>query len=218
MTRSASIPAERLQMPERFSVCDPVRFLQVHGLPPRLEWRYPPRSRFACQYVVDFGLLKVPRGMRDVLANAGAPQWYVHGQHWSDYLAIGTWTTLLHTDVSMTCLICVDVKTGAVLRVEDNPIEIENALKGQEDLAWTAEAGSQQPQLTSLAKSELVIFINSSPQQMLACFEEYFSFVNDTSVTAESFLQSVARIDQRAGYSGSMWYLLVADYLNRNEY
>ena len=53
---------------------------------------------------------------------------------------------------------------------------------------------------------------------MMTCFDEYFKYLSNPDVSAESFLRVILQIDPPAAQPGAVWYLLVADFLSSGEY
>ena len=204
-------------MPAKIAACGALDYLSAEGLPPQCEWRNPSRGRYFHQHRVAFTDVSSPRRMSEILAEQDTPDWFLNSHKWEDFLAIGTWETIGPTGFKMKWLICVNIHDGHVLRVETNLANLHLSLESNEAMAASIEE-SFQVQPINKARSECIIFINSTAQQMMDCFEKYFSFVNGTIVTAEPFLEAVSNIDRPASESGAMWYLLIADYLHQDEY
>lgn len=213
----AELPLERIRMPMSLPVCDSMRYLQTEGLPPRLAWDYPPRSRYAERHLVDFGTLANPATVRTLLGEA-IPGWYLLSRDWNICLAIGTWSKHGRTGSAVEWVVCVDIATGNVLRVEIDPVRIDIALRSQQELAQETEECVPSAQRIAQARSECIVLVNSTAQQMMECVERYLSFVNGALVTAEEFLDAVGRIDSPANASGGVWHSLVSDYLRQEEY
>jgi hypothetical protein len=50
------------------------------------------------------------------------------------------------------------------------------------------------------------------------CIHNFFTYLPDRNASAESFLAKVSVIDPLAAAVGSVWYLLVAENLDGDEY
>lgn len=206
-------------MPNQYVACDAMKYLSTEGLPSRLQWRYPPRGPHFDLHVVDFDLVGDPRQMADILARQDTPAWFIACEGWSDFLAIGTWErTFAGTGFKMKWHICVNVNNGRIFRIESSPDNLRVSLKSNEEMAASIEDGGPPIEPIKIAHSECVVFINSSPRQLTQSFEIYFSFVNTATISAREFLESISGIDRLASENGAMWYLLVADSLNQDEY
>jgi len=114
--------------------------------------------------------------------------------------------------------ICVNIHDGRIFRVETNPDNLRLSLKSNEEMAARGEKDISAIKPISIAQLECAVFMNSSPRQLMQSFEIYFSFVNRDIVSAEAFLESISRVDSPAGENGTVWYLLVANFLKQDEY
>jgi hypothetical protein len=212
----AMIPPDRVHMPIEMAESDGLKYLSTEGLPPMCEWRFPRRGQFFSQHRVDFRIVNAPRQMAHILAGQDAPDWFLTSKKWDTLLAIGIWETTGPTGFKMNWHICISIYNGHVWRIETNPIYIRLSLKSNQDMAAAIEEKIRiEP--VSKARSDCIVFINSSPRQMMVCLERYLLFVNGIIVTAEAFLEVIKQVDPAASESGTMWYLLVADYLQRDE-
>jgi hypothetical protein len=164
-----------------------------------------------------------PRSMSDILVTQDAPEWLVSYHNWRAFLAIGTWQTIGPTGFTMKWNICSNMYNGRMLRVESQLNSLRLSLKSNEEMAAHIEAehiedGAPAIEPIRLARLECVVFVNSSPQQLMQCFELYFAFVNREIVFAEKFLESISRVDPPACEHGTLWHLLVGNYLRQDEY
>jgi len=218
MSQKATIPGDRIHLPATFAASGALEYLSIGGLPPTCEWRHPLDGRYFDQYRVNFTALNDPRLMLDLLLAQDTPEWLVSYQNWKDFLAIGTWETTGPTGFKMKWHICVNIHDGRIFRVETNPDNLRLSLKSNEEMAARGEKDISAIKPISIAQLECAVFMNSSPRQLMQSFEIYFSFVNRDIVSAEAFLESISRVDSPAGENGTVWYLLVANFLKQDEY
>jgi hypothetical protein len=206
-------------MPPGISACEALDYLSTNGLPRESQWRYPQRGSYYDEHRVDFTLLNAPSRMSDILAGLDMPGWFLGCQKWEEFLAIGTWERIWQTTgFRMRWYICVNMVDGRVFRVETDSNYIRLSLESVNEMASHVEESLSPSQRIKLAQAESLVFINSTPQQMMCCFEKYVLFVNGAITTAKDFLEAVSQIDRPASESGAMWYLLVVDYLQQDEY
>ena len=218
MNHQATIPTDRVKMPFGVAEGDGLYYISSEGLPPHCIWRYPRRGIFFDQHHVDFTTVSFPHQMSEILDKQDLPEWFLASENWEDFLDIGTWNTIREpNNIKMKWHICVNIHNSHVYKIETNPHNIHLSLKSNQDMAAAIEE-SIRIEPISKARSECIVFINSSPRQMMECLKKYFEFVNGVVVTAEAFLVNVSQIDRAASDSGALWYLLVADYLQQDEY